>query len=183
MADMKKPGIVLLAGVIILALLAGCSLSRLNINFSDGVFLKLTYYPAGECPVYELFKTHAEFSSDGTVRIYCDGFREEFIDEYPEEIIQLSKDDINEIKDAVRENDILSLREDISSKSLDGDYYYLTVYTEEVEHRTGGLNVTDKSFLEVKDLACEMVEDEFNMVRALTLNIQEKGYTEMYNTD
>jgi len=183
MKVMKKPGIVLLVVVIMLALLAGCSLSRQSIKFSNGVFLKLTYSPAGELPVYELFRTHAEFSSDGTVRVYCDGFGQEFTDEYPEETVQLAEEDIKEIKDAILKNDILSLRNDISSKSLDGDYYYLTVYTDDGEHSTGGLNVANKSFLAVKDLAWDLVENEISMVRALTADIQEQGYIELYNLD
>jgi len=183
MAGMKKFGVMLLMGVITLALLAGCSLSRQNINFSDGVFLKLTYSPAGERPVYEMFRTHAEFSSDGTVRFYCDGFGKEFTEEYPEETIRLSKEDIDEIKDAIRKNDILSLRDDISSNSLDGDYYYLTVYTDKGEHRTGGLNVSNKRFLAVKDLVWDMVESEILLLRTLISDIQERGYIEMYNSD
>lgn len=190
---MKKFSVVIL-GVILVMLLSGCRIvvnrgekvdgkASEKVSFSDGVFLKYTHAPAGEILIYESFDTHVEVSSDGSVRIYCDDFPETFMGEYPTRTMQLSEEDIAALKEAILENDILSLREDISTESLDGDYFYLTVYTENGEHRTGGLNPTNRRFLAVKDLISEMTEEECHDLRDEISAIQEQGYIERYNLD
>lgn len=190
---MKKFGVVIV-GAILVMLLSGCRVvinrgervdgkSNEWMSFPDGVFLKYTYAPAGEISVYEMFDTNVEISSDGSVRIYCNGFPEAFMDEYPIRTMQLSEEGVAALKEAILENNILSLREDISSESNDGDYYYLTVYTEDGEHRTGGLNPINKKFMAVKDLVYEMTKAELDDLRDEISAIQEQGYIDKYSLD
>lgn len=189
---MKKFSVVMI-GAILVMMLSGCRVvvnrervegrGSEKVTFSDGVFLKYTYAPAGEILVYEMFDTNVEVSSDGSVRIYSNDFLEAFMDEYPIRTMQLSEEDIATLKEAILENDILSLREDISSESNDGDYFYLTVYTKDGEHRTGGLNPINKKFMAVKDLVYEMTEAEFDDLRDEIRTIQEQGYIDKYPLD
>lgn len=163
---------------LILMILTGCQNG--GIDFSEDVFLKYTSSPAGECASYEFFDTNIEVSSDGTVKIYCDDFEDIYSEEYPIKTIHLSKEDINDLKDAIEENNIMDLRKNLSTDSCDGGYQYLTVYTDGDKHKTGGLNVSNRRFGRVESLIFDMVGEDVRELRSEVVDIQEKGYNDEY---
>lgn len=175
---MKKMYLVMTAMTMIFSF-TGCGDN--DINFSKDVFLKYTSSPAGECASYEFYDTNVEVSSDGTVKIYCDDFEEAFLDEYPTKEIQLSEEDISDLKDAIRDNNIMSLPKDISEESCDGGYDYLTVYTEDDKHTTGGLNVDNKKFKAIEELLYGMIEEDYNELRDEVGTIQKQGFEDKNN--
>jgi hypothetical protein len=150
--------------------------------FSEDIFLKYTYSPAGECRNFEFFDRNVEVSSDGTVRIYCDNFDEKYSEDYPTTVIQLSAEDIAKLKKAIAKNRIMFLPRRLSTQSCDGSYSYLTVYSKNKEHITGGLNVDNKSFQEVEDMLWSMIGDDFNELIAQVDTIQEQGYKQKSNS-
>ncbi len=163
---------------LIIIVLTGCQ--KRGLDFSEDVFLKYTSSLAGECASFEFFDTNIEVSSDGTVRIYCDDFEDIYSEEYPTKTIQLSEEDINELKDAIEENNIMDLRKDLSTESCDGGYQYLTVYTEGDKHKTGGLNVSNRRFGRVESLIFDMVGEDVRELRSEVDDIQQKGYNDKY---
>ncbi len=158
---------------LLILIFSGCTNSK--INFSKNVFLKYYYAPAGECTSYEFYHRNIEVSSDGTVKIYCDEFEETHTNKYPTKEIQLSEEDITALKDAIMKNHIISLPKDISEDSCDGGYSYLTIYTVDGIHETGGLNVSNKKFEAVEDLLYGMVEEDAEELFYEIDSIQEQG--------
>lgn len=163
-------------GLLLLSTFTGCSRLEPRITFSGDVFLKYSSAPAGDCQIYELYQTNIEVSSDGTARLYCDDFEEASSDVYPTREIKLSEEEITTLKDAIIENDILSLPKDISTESCDGSFYYLTVYTGEGKHETGGLNVDNRRFRYLEGLLYDMVEEEWAALRDEVNDIQLHGF-------
>lgn len=169
---MKRIRIVIMT-TFLLSLFTACSNKA---SFSNDVFLKYTYSPAGECMNLEFFDRNVEVSSDGMVTIYCDDFEEKYSDEYPTTVIQLSEEDITKLKKAITKNRIMFLPRSLSTDSCDGSYSYLTIYSKNKEHKTGGLNVDNESFQEVEDMLWSMIGDDFNELIDQVYTIQEQGY-------
>lgn len=176
--NMKNTVLLLLLTAII-SFFTGCG--RQNIDFSDEVFLKYTSAPAGECEIFAMYDTNVAVSSDGTAEIYCDDFEDVFYDEYPTRLVDLSEEDITVLKDAIRDNGIISLPEDISEESCDGDYRSMTVYQKDGEHHTGGLNPDNKKFKAVEQLLYNMVKDDMAELKKEVNDLQERGYNSKFS--
>lgn len=157
-------------------IVGGCSSRSVKVALSEDVFLKYTSYSGGCIPSHQSFDTNVEISSDGTVKLYCDNFSEPYSKEYPIKTVQLTKTEIEKLKEVVLVNDIMSLPKDISTDSCDGSYSYLTVYTKNNTYHSGGLNVSNEKFQEVEDNVFELIKDEYLELHSEVYAIQEEGY-------
>jgi hypothetical protein len=63
----------------------------------------------------------------------------------------------------------------------DGSYHFLTVYTEEDNHKTGGLNVDNKKFKAVEELLYGMIEEDLEDLHNEVRVIQEQGFEEAFS--
>jgi len=148
--------------VIISVIAIGCTK---KINFTtDGPFIILKSVSGGENYYVEFYPKYIAVYGDGTARIYTEGGGEIIVGEdAPVREVQLTDDEIEEIKETIEENQFLKLDTDISDQRvLDGSSHYITVYTENESKEVGGYSPDDDNFDAIYSKVKGLVRDEYN---------------------
>lgn len=173
----NKICMVIIGICLLVSCLSGCGKNE-SAELADGVFLRLSSTTKGEgVETAEMYTLHVEISQNGQVRIYADNFNRWIsTDPCPEETMQLSADVIQEIKARIKESDLYHMRKNIGNRDLkDGEYKELTVYTTDGEHASGGLNPSNREFLNVFDYVEDQIRETEYMLRAKITQMQKQG--------
>lgn len=133
--------------------LSGCSE---KINFvEEGPFVKMIFRSNSEEYYLDHYPGIITVSHDGELRVFTEEVRNLWTDEVEVEIgedpptveLQLSENEVKEIKKVITKNDFLSLDENLTDDGVqDGSMTHITVYMEDGEYRVGGANVSDERF-------------------------------------
>lgn len=147
------------------------------IDFTDGMFYKYTYSIAGEDIEYMFYDRNVEVYADGLVRIYYDNFESPLADKYPVKEFRLTNDEIIEFKECLVLNKIMKFDERLSTDSCDGSFSWMTIYTKDSVHRSGGLNVENENYLDIESKLFILVSDEYREVQNAVYEIQSQYKT------
>lgn len=163
-------------------ILTACGKSK-QPELSDGAFIKLSTKPVGELEVYNFYTVNVEIYQDGAVKIYADDFKKWMgEEECPVSTTQVTQEEVEELKRLIEENNLYNMREDVGNKdSMDGDRKYLTLYTVDGEHVSGGLNPSNRAFNKIYDYINDIVREELYNYKLEISEIQEQGYIRWQN--
>lgn len=116
------------------------------LNFTDDI---LVCYQT--TPVYD-----SEYSISKNITIYNNGkgvYEEETISGKYHASVEFDIDEtrITSLQNIISRVNFMELDEDISTDSCDGSYKYITVYADDTNHKSGGLNPDAKRFTSLED--------------------------------
>lgn len=175
---MKKRKLAYLCFCLVCMLFFVTACGKENPSLADDVFLKVSVTAYGESvETYEMYTLNLEIHRNGMLRCYADDFNRWISqEEIPEETMWLSKAQVKEIENLIEATDLYHMRERISSPdSKNGEYKSLTVYTTDGEHRTGGLNPSNRDFLKVYDYIDNLTKEMVYTYRSEITRLQKKG--------
>lgn len=147
--------------IILFFLLNGC---KQKIDFVDeGPFILVTSYKGGEIFYLDAYPRNIAVSNDGSLYIYTDPTKDLIIEEdAPVVKIDLTEEEIEELKDTIESNHFFDLDENISDPGvIDGDMQYVTVYSQSEVKKVGGEWPNNKRFKEIRKKVFDYAGDEY----------------------
>ena len=155
--------------IMIAAALAACGKKKAAL-VDTGKFIKISTTEVGEVETYKMYTVNVEITKSGNVRIYADDFNKWIpTSAVPEEVFNIDPEEVEELYDLVEKGGIMTLRDNVGNRDLkEGTKKYITVYTTEGEHVTGGMNPSNRTFTKVYDMAYELVRERlFNYISTI----------------
>lgn len=141
--------------VIWFALLVGCSPSY---DFAtDGPFVTTTVSPGGPDDYRNLISETIAIYDDGTLILSSDGETETAAPIYQTE---LTKDEIEQLKTLIIEEDFFKLDNDITTPSEDGAKYSITVFLTDQTKKVSGWNPDNEHFHTIRKHILKLVNQE-----------------------
>lgn len=143
-------------------MLYGCGDKNDLPKFADGKFISLKSTVLGIEEEYKCYTINIDLKQDGGGVIYASDFSPGYgVEDCPTRPFELSVGDIEEIKGILNEKDIFHMRKDVGNKDMVyGECKIVTAYTNQGEFTTGGLNPSNRDFLEIYDLIYNKVREE-----------------------
>lgn len=154
----------------------GCKEKSKEFVAGDNELILLTSTPKGGVETYEIYTTNIMIYVDGTVKIYASDFVRWFgAEDIPEMTLQLTPEEIEEIKGLIIAEDLYNLREDVGNKDgISGTVKYMTIYSANGTNKTGGISVSNRQFVRAYDRIENLVREELYIY---TNEIDETQYT------
>lgn len=135
-------------------------------------FIIVTSYSAGPDDYREMYDVNIEINNDSNLVVYTTGNDDLDIGEdAPMLEAQLTKDEMQQMKEAIEENKFWKLPRDVSTPSEDGVFRYVTVNLADESKEVGGLNPDQERFNDVYQFAWDLVKD--NDYRKWTEEVEE----------
>lgn len=157
---MKQKRLVHVALLIWLVLLIGCSESYDFTSYdfaTDGPFVTASISPAGPDDYRNLISTHVTIYDDGTLIISHD---EDTETGAPISKAQLTKDEIEHLKELIKEEQFLKLNRDVTMPSDDGSRYSITLFLTDQKKEVAGWNPDHEQFLKIHKHIFSLVNSE-----------------------
>jgi len=124
-------------------------------------FIIVTISPAGPDDYRNLYSENIAIDNDGNLSLYTNESKNLIIKEdAPVFQMQLNEKEVNQVKDVIKEEKFLSLKEDVTTPSEDGTFSYITVNFQDTSKEVGGLNPDDPQFMEIRNYVFDLIEDE-----------------------
>ena len=173
---MKKVYISLLL-VLMCLFLASCKKKEKGPDFSDEMFVKLSYTPVNISSEEYTFTINIEVYQDAKAYIYADDFVKWYGEAEPEKVlVNLTDDDISGIKKCIVDNKIYELQRDVGNKdNIEGVRKSITIYTKDDEFNVSGLHPSNRQFNKVYDMISDLVRTELTGYMDDIENIQKAG--------
>lgn len=147
-------------------------------KLSAGVFLKISTAPVGDVVEdYERFQINLEVYQDGRVDCYADGFEKWLGDDLcPTKTLHFSSEEIARIQEIITQEDFLHMRNNVGNRDIkEGERKVITIYTTQGEHVSGGIAISNRSFLKLYDYVQELARDSLFAYKNEVTEIQRKG--------
>lgn len=159
---MKRKNLFIYFVLCMTIMLYGCGNKADLPQFNEGKFVSLKSTIIGIEEEYKCYTINIELMQDGGGMIYASDFSSDFgVEDCPTRHFELSVDDIEEIKNILIDKDFFSMRKDVGNKDMVyGERKIVTAYTNQGEFATGGLNPSNKDFLQIYDLIYGKVREE-----------------------
>ncbi|MBE5954153.1 MAG: hypothetical protein E7257_08370 [Lachnospiraceae bacterium] len=167
-----------------LLMLGGCGEKEKTFVAGENELIHLTSTPMGGVETYEIYTTNIMIYVDGTVKIYASDFvkwlgKEEDI---PEITLNITPEQIEEIKQLIVENDLYNLRENVGNKDgISGTLKQMTIYAVDGTNTTGGVSVSNRQFTRSYDRIENLVREDLFLYQSEINKIQYQGYIEFIN--
>lgn len=163
--------------------LTGCE-EKEKIEYNQEKLIELEYYQIYDeardpnYKDYADYKLHACIYNDGRVYIWADTFKELYTEEEIETVtFSLSQEKVQKIRKLLEKKDAFNLRDNMGNRDMKtGNLKAFTVYTSKGEHRTYGLNSSNKAFLEVYDDTYDLIREKFVLFKASVDEKQIEAY-------
>ncbi len=136
--------------LLLIVLLVGC-------NPTDNPFVTASISPAGPDDFRNLIDGYISNYQDGTLILSND---ESYEADEPTLKIQLSKKDIREVEEKIKESNFKELPDDVSVPSEDGAHYHIQVNFLDESKKVEGWNPEDKNFIELHHYLFSLVDDD-----------------------
>ena len=156
---MKKMRLIMLA-IVSVILATGCGK---KVNYAtDEPFIIVTSYSAGPEDVRNMFKRNVSVSEDGTLVLYTEPEEEiKLGDDAPMLEVELTKNEVAEIKNAIAKNKFWTMKENLSDYNIqDGGYLYVTVNLVEESKTVGGLNPNNERLNDISHHVRRLIPKE-----------------------
>lgn len=172
-----KKNCIIIICTFICVFLGACKGESKTPDFADEMIVKLSYTPVNVENDEMTYTMNIEVYQDSTICIYADGFSKWYGEDEPERMIyNISENELQDIKDAIVEEDLYNLHSDVGNKdNMEGVRKSITIYTVQGEHEVYGINPSNRSFIKVYDLITGLRREELASYVGNVNDIQERG--------
>lgn len=136
--------------LLLIVLLVGC-------NPTDNPFVTASISPAGPDDFQNLIDGYISISLDGSLILSND---ESYEADEPTLKIQLSKKDIREVEEKIKESNFKKLPDDVSVPLEDGSHYHIQVNFLDESKKVEGWNPDDETFNALHHYLFSLVDDD-----------------------
>ena len=158
----KRTGIIVAAALGVTLILAIVVILVRVQSFSDtGILVEYSSEPAWyEQGIDKSSGTEIVFYNDGKAEIRNTPVEVRENQQIPSVSFTINSDVVKGLQKEIVMMGFIFLWEDISTRSSDGSYIYITVHTQSITHKSGGLNPSDFRFRKMEDAIRAAVPDE-----------------------
>lgn len=134
-----------------LLVLCGCA-KKPKYDFSRSLFIESTVMPVYGA-LDEMYATTISVYADGTVFVSAAPYTDNILPGAALRVtVERTLDEVNALQQQLIKAGCFELPEDVETDSQDGAYHTITVYTEQQDLVSNGLNPSDERFLAVEAL-------------------------------
>lgn len=157
---MKKNFSKIICVLLCAALLALCGCAKKpKYDFSRSLFIESTVMPVYGA-LDEMYTTTISVYADGTVFVSAAPYSDNLLPgAAPRVTVERTLDEVSALQQQLIKAGCFELPEDVETDSQDGAYHTITVYTEQQEFVSSGLNPSDKRFAAVEKLIRDFAGD------------------------
>lgn len=158
----KRKAVIILRGLLFSFIALGIAGCTTTYDYTtDGPFVISSNYSAGPDDYRNMYPTHISIDHHGNLLLYTSGKNRLTIgDDAPIFKMQLSEEQVNDVKRVIQEQKFWELPEDVSTPSEDGAFSYVTVHLSSQVKKVGGLNPNDPQFLEIRKFISQLIDDD-----------------------